>query len=549
MQKNCGLFIVITLAISFLSLNLASGEDQKLIYYPKNFGLAMNSDVETQSFIEQLTKYATSEPFRAELYYYLGKAYASQGWTDKAAQYMNQWLKMSNDGIVIKDNYAFLLDEKRDKVLAVDINEKKVVKEIDVDWLPKKLIPSADETKIYVTNSLANNVSVINTSSLSTEKAIKTGVMPWNGKSSPKGDKVYIANLESNDISVINASNDNKIKNIKAGNGPWSIAVSPDGHRLYVSNQDSHEIRTIDTGNYGIVNIIGVGTHPRDISLAPDDQNNLYISNSNISNGELEIYVVDLENSRIMGNMGVANISDPFLAKFQNISLEDKIKLVCSYVSSGGKIQKKLPIPRNEAIGKLASEDKGIQIRPVNITNKSIGNGTIQPNIKPLGNEYVKIPPNSIILDTKPTMENEKGVLRIIVVVKNDTMWKISMDNYGIATNGIYKAIQEINPGIKNLNMIYAGQEMKLPVIDLPKTEIAENTPGGKIIVVKPNDSLSRIMLEYYGKANEKLCAMILNANPHIKDKNLIKWGQRLRLPHIDYPDHGNNVEKIASAH
>ena len=115
-----------------------------------------------QTRIDQLSKQLTSEPYKVELYYHLARAYSRQGWYDKAAQYTSQWIKFSNKDMVIRGPQAFMVDEKNDRVLVVDTMTNQVVKEINVDWLPKRMALAPGKDQIYVTNALSNTVSSIN---------------------------------------------------------------------------------------------------------------------------------------------------------------------------------------------------------------------------------------------------------------------------------------------------------------------------------------------------------------------------------------------------
>ena len=525
---------ILYLVLSFLILFSAMADSNQFNIFQKDFGLKPNSHVEMQSFIEKITKQLEKEPFKAELYYYLARAYASQGWEDKASQYFSQWIKLSNNNIVLKDNNAFLLDEKNDKVLIVDTKTKQIVKKIDMPWLPIKMTSSPKDAKIYVTSSLADSVSVLDIDGMSVEDTIKTGSMPWDIKTSPKGDRAYVANLKSDDVSVIDTSKNAVLDKVKVGQGPWNITVSPDGRRLYVSNQDSRDLRVIDTGNYSVVDVLSIGSNPRDMAIAPDDKNKLYIADTNVANDELEIYVVNLEELGISDSMNVPFIDDPLLVKFQKMSLTDKINAIGKYTKPIDSNPKQTPIPKSDAMAKL---DFG------NRTNESKNQSSVANKPSLASQNPIELPAKS--------KEEKRNVMRVIVVVKSDTLWKISVDNYGMATAAIYKAIQELNPGLDDINVVYAGQKIMLPELNQTypavATTIAKAQTGSKSIIVKSNDNLFRIVLTNYGNATEDIYAEVLKANPHIESKDRILIGQRIRLPDIPNNRPESNFEHIAS--
>ncbi|MBD3183192.1 beta-propeller fold lactonase family protein [Candidatus Poribacteria bacterium] len=283
----------------------------------------------------QMSTQIKSNPYNPELYYKLGQAYANRGWDKKTAQYISKWLQLSKSGIVNDGTNTFVLDEKNDKLLVLNSRNNKLIKKIDLGWLPKCLIPTPDKKHLYVPNALSNTVSTINTESLLLEKNIKVGKLPWNGKISPDGDQVYVTNLKSDDISVINTKTNSVIENIDVGNGPWGVAVSPNGKRLYVSNQESRNIQVVDTGNYNIIDVIALEIVPGEIALAPDDEKKLYALNSSITGENLEIYVLDLSENKVANSMKVPGEADQFLSKINAESIIKQIR----------ESKKNIPIP------------------------------------------------------------------------------------------------------------------------------------------------------------------------------------------------------------
>ena len=566
---------------------------------------------DTQALIDQLSKRLTAEPHRAELYYHLACAYDRQGWDDKAAQYMNQWIEVSNSDVFMKGDHVFMMDEKNDRIMAIDKATRKIVRKIDVGWSPRSMISIPHGDQLYVTNALANTVSVINTRELSVTDTIKVGRMPWNGKSSPEGDRVYVTNLKSNDISVIDVASNSVLETVKVGGGPWGIAVSPDGHTVYVSNQNSQNIQVIDTGSYNIVDVISVGSHPRDIALAPGDENKLYALDKDIASDEVEIYVVDLGNPQIMRALGVPSIDDPVLSRLDQMSLDDKLALLIGSdrpekKKPEEKVVKRVPKPRLRGIPALMaierSEDR--PFRPVTdrkpeAVRLPMGGPMSLTGPEPLLRAYVKVPVvssgkplplqeveqepeqkpvESVIVVTVPVgtpapkeifkhertfeqksapkhaetpqsmkvpeqeetpkqkeasrqekiVKQKKQPLKIIIVVKRNTLWKLALDNYGKVDSDVIAAIQDANPEIKDPDKIYVGQQIQLPALNTCKMF------EGKSVRVKPNDSLYRIALKNYGIVDEKIYAEIQRANPRIKNINLIEVGQRIVLPTID---------------
>src|SRR5574340_1628613 len=80
-------------------------------------------------------------------------------------------------------------------------------------------------------------------------------------------------------------------------------------------------------------------------------------------------------------------------------------------------------------------------------------------------------------------------------------------------------AILAANPSIKNWNLIYPGQVLKMP-------DGTSSVVGGSIYIVKPGDTLSGIAAMY-----KVTLTSLLKANPDITNAHRISKGQQIKLP------------------
>ena len=69
--------------------------------------------------------------------------------------------------------------------------------------------------------------------------------------------------------------------------------------------------------------------------------------------------------------------------------------------------------------------------------------------------------------------------------------------------------------------------EAKTPVLEKKK----EPT---RIVIVGRGDTISALTFRIYGTTSDNIVAMVKKANPHIKNVNRIRPGQRIVLPPID---------------
>lgn len=111
-----------------------------------------------------------------------------------------------------------------------------------------------------------------------------------------------------------------------------------------------------------------------------------------------------------------------------------------------------------------------------------------------------------------PEIPEPESRYKTITILRGDTLTKIAKE-YGTTVNELAR----IN-NIQNINLIYAGRTLKVPV-----SNSQENSNLGEIVyIVKNGDTLSKIALEYNVTVNE------IARDNQIKNVNLIYPGQRL---------------------
>ena len=136
-----------------------------------------------------------------------------------------------------------------------------------------------DGSKIYVTNSGSDNVSVIATASNSISSIITVGDNPWGTAITPDGSKVYVLNKDNNNAYVINTVSNTVIDTIELGTNPWGIAVNPSGTKAYIANSGSGTVSVININADEVIATITVGLTPHWLAFAPNGKY-VYVTNS-----------------------------------------------------------------------------------------------------------------------------------------------------------------------------------------------------------------------------------------------------------------------------
>lgn len=202
-------------------------------------------------------------------------------------------------------------------VSAINTNTNSVIATIPVGSTP--VDPIEVGTDLYVTNSGAGTVSVIDslTNTVSDTITIGVGAQPWGGilagtdlyimnntsntvtiidtvtktvtgsitvgagikTSQLVGTKLYVSRLTGANVTVIDTLTKTIITTIPVGAGPQSMTVA--GTKLYVSNQNTNNVSVIDTTTDSVVATVAVGTQPQQMLLAGTD---IYVTHFNSAN-------------------------------------------------------------------------------------------------------------------------------------------------------------------------------------------------------------------------------------------------------------------------
>jgi len=141
----------------------------------------------------------------------------------------------------------------------------------------------------YITNSLDNNVSVIDTVLNNVVATVAVGTDPFGVAVNPAGAFAYVGNRGSNNVSVINIATNTVVTTIPVGPTPAGVALNPAGTRVYVVNggrnsdgNSNNTVSVIDTATNSVIATVPVGSQPRGVVVNPAGTR-VYVVNSNVS--------------------------------------------------------------------------------------------------------------------------------------------------------------------------------------------------------------------------------------------------------------------------
>lgn len=133
--------------------------------------------------------------------------------------------------------------------------------------------------RLYVTNFLSNNVSVVDLTAGKVMATIPVGKNPTGMAVSPDKEEVYVANMWSGTVSVISTAQNAvthtiPIPTFNEPAVPFGLAMMPDGSKVYVTNLNDGTVRVIDTQTKKVVDTITAAYDwaMRYIAISPDGE-------------------------------------------------------------------------------------------------------------------------------------------------------------------------------------------------------------------------------------------------------------------------------------
>ena len=84
-------------------------------------------------------------------------------------------------------------------------------------------------------------------------------------------NRVYLVNSAANRIDILNTRTNTITKNIRVGTFPLAAAISMDGAYLYVTNTSSASLSVIDLGNDSVTTSVSLPAKPESHPPSPTD--------------------------------------------------------------------------------------------------------------------------------------------------------------------------------------------------------------------------------------------------------------------------------------
>jgi DNA-binding beta-propeller fold protein YncE len=123
---------------------------------------------------------------------------------------------------------------------------------------------------VFVSNSLANSISEIDTSKNDVGGAYLIGEGPVRGLVSADNSLLYVANLNSQYVTIYSTEDGRRLpKSIHVGDGPTALALSSTGVLLFVVDARSADLAVVrtDADPQAMISIVPTGRAPNAIAI------------------------------------------------------------------------------------------------------------------------------------------------------------------------------------------------------------------------------------------------------------------------------------------
>ena len=143
----------------------------------------------------------------------------------------------------------------------------------------------APRPEVYIAESGANRVSVIDTGTQTIEQQIPVGMAPSSISVAPDALRLYVTNQTDNTVSVVSAVTQSAMESWPTGGTPVASEVTLDGSTLYVANATDASVSVIDTNSGNITTTISLNdAHepPTAMGLSADGANAYVVAESNL---------------------------------------------------------------------------------------------------------------------------------------------------------------------------------------------------------------------------------------------------------------------------
>ncbi len=155
-------------------------------------------------------------------------------------------------------------------LLLVDPVQRKVLRKYDVQGvMPHMVVFASGGEWAYASNSGSATVAAVHLKT-GRVKLIPTGERPQGAVLSGDGKRIYMTNSTANSISIIDTDKQEGVGVIRTGKGPGRIALTPDGATLVYNLQPGEAVGFADVATAKEIAQVPLGGRPLSLTMSRD---------------------------------------------------------------------------------------------------------------------------------------------------------------------------------------------------------------------------------------------------------------------------------------
>jgi YVTN family beta-propeller protein len=175
----------------------------------------------------------------------------------------------------------YVTNSSGDDVTIIDTSTLKVIRSLRVGHAPHGLVATADGTRLYLTVEETQKLLIIDTGADQIIGEIAIGRTP-NKPSLSKDERFcYVPLREENAFEVVDLKAMKVIKRLPAPAWPHNMYTSPDGKRIYLGSINGEKITVIDPATQSVTDEIAMGAGVRPMAI-PRSGSPIYVALSKL---------------------------------------------------------------------------------------------------------------------------------------------------------------------------------------------------------------------------------------------------------------------------
>ena len=179
---------------------------------------------------------------------------------------------------------AYISQMETASVYEVDGDSKEVLRVLPTGGVwTKVMVLSPDETTLWTSNWVSNDVSEIDLATGEVRRLLRTVATPRGLYLTPDGANLFVAGFRDGEIQVFDLESGTSDVLYRSGGAMRHLVGSADGSTVYASDMGRQVVLAVDTATNEVTELAAVDRNPNTIDLSPDGRV-LYVSNRGRNN-------------------------------------------------------------------------------------------------------------------------------------------------------------------------------------------------------------------------------------------------------------------------